>query len=110
MREIETEAQVQGDDAPRAPTLSADETARLGQEIYERDIRHKVEKDHVGKICAIDVDSGIWAVGDEEILPGEIDLVERIRQQRPEAVNIWLERVGYWTLTSFGGAPVRRTD
>ncbi len=110
MREIDTETQVQGEGATRVPTLSVDETARLGKEIYERDIRHQVEKDHVGKICAIDVDSGIWALGDEETLPGEIDPVDRIRQQRPEAVNIWLERVGYWTLTSFGGAPIRRTD
>jgi len=110
MREIETDTHFQGEGTPRMPTRSIDETARLGKEIYERDIRHKVEKGHVGKICAIDVDSGIWAVGDEETLPGEIDLVERIRQQRPEAVNIWLERVGYLALHSFGAGSLRRSD
>ena len=29
--------------------LSSDETVRLGQEIYERDIRHQVQADHVGR-------------------------------------------------------------
>ncbi|MDE0629981.1 MAG: hypothetical protein OXH73_00610 [Caldilineaceae bacterium] len=38
-----------------------EETARLGDEIYERDIRPQVEADHHGEYVAIDVDSGSWA-------------------------------------------------
>ena len=34
-----------------------EETACLGREIYERDIRQIVEADHVGEIIAVDVDS-----------------------------------------------------
>ncbi len=35
-----------------------EETARLGDEIHERDIRQQVEVDHHGKYIANDVDSG----------------------------------------------------
>ena len=45
---------------PTAPTLSSEETARLGDEIYERDIRRQVEADHHGEVVAIDVKSGEW--------------------------------------------------
>ncbi len=41
------------------------EIARLGKEIYERDIRHKVGADHHGEIVSIDVDTGIWVIGAE---------------------------------------------
>ena len=46
---------------------TAEETARLGDEIYERDIRQKVEADHQGAVVAIDVESGNWAIGDNVI-------------------------------------------
>ena len=49
----------------------AKETARLGDEIYERDIRPRVEADHHGKYVAIDVDSGIWAVADSILVAAE---------------------------------------
>ena len=50
---------------PTGPTRPKEEIARLGDEIYERDIRRQVEADHDGELLAIDVDSGNWAVGDE---------------------------------------------
>ncbi len=110
MREI---IEKTGDDLwpdPIVPTRGLDETVDLGREIYERDIRHKVEKDYVGKICAIDVDSGCWALGGEEIFPGKPDAVGLLRKKRPDAVNIYCERVGYWGLRSFGAGSLRRTD
>ena len=110
MKETGTKAKLDDGYVQRMPRLSAEETARLGKEIYERDIRHKVEKDHVGEICVIDVESGCWAVGEEEVLPGEPDLLEQLRKQRPEAIEIWLERVGYKALRSFGAGSLRRTD
>ena len=85
--------------------LPKEETARLGRDIYERDIRHKVETDHVGKIVAIDVETGIWAMGDETM-----DAREHLRAKRPEAVNVLFERVGYWAAASMGGGLQRRTD
>ncbi len=94
-----------GGGAKSTERLSSDETVRLGQEIYERDIRHQVEADHVGKIVAIDVDSGNWAMGDEVLVAAE-----RLRAKRPEAVNVFCERVGYRTVASIGGGLRRRTD
>ena len=75
-----------------------EETARLGREIYERDIRAQVEADHHGEIVAIDVASGDWAIAESVI-----DARERLRVLRPQAVDVLFERVGYQTLYSFGG-------
>ena len=55
MRDVKTLALTQSP-RPNAPTLSRDEIARLGKDIYERDIRPKVEVDHHGEVVAIDVD------------------------------------------------------
>ena len=89
-----------------APTRPIEETARLGKEIYERDIRSQVEADHHGKVIAIDVDSGDWALG-ESVLAASA-AARRLRERRPDAA-IWLMRVGYPALRSFGGGFLRRT-
>ena len=47
------------------PPKSRDETALLGKEIYERNIRHLVENDHHGEVVAIDVGSGSYALGEK---------------------------------------------
>ncbi len=90
---------------PTAPTRPKEETARLGKEIYERDIRYKVEADHHGEVVAIDVESDSWAIG-EEVL----EAVDRLRALRPEAIDVFCERVGYRALDSFGGGSLRRTE
>jgi hypothetical protein len=94
-----------GSEPKATERLSSEETVRLGKEIYERDIRHRVEADHVGKIVAIDVDSGSWAMGDETM-----DARENLRLKRPEALNVLFERVGYLAVASMGGGLRRRTD
>ena len=81
--------------SPTAPTRPRDEIARLGDEVYERDIRHKVEADHHGEVVAIDVDSDSWAIGDNVIAA---------------AIDVWLLRVGYRALHRFGGRPLRRAE
>ena len=81
------------------------ETARLGKEIYESSIRHLVEADHVGEFVLIDVDSGDWIITDDELV-----VVERLREKRPDAVNLYCERVGYLALRSYGAGSLRRTD
>ena len=57
-----------------------EETARLGDEICERDIRRQVETDHHGEAIAIDVDSGDYAVADTASVAAK-----RLREQRPDA-------------------------
>ena len=82
-----------------------DEAVRLGKAIYERDILPLVEADHFGEIVAIDVDSGRWAVAG-----GETAAVDRLREMRPNAVNVLCERVGYRALRSFGARSLRRVE
>ncbi len=94
-----------GGGAKPTERLSSEETVRLGKEIYERDIRHQVEADHVGEIVAIDVDSGSWAMGEDELAARTL-----LRTKRPQAVDVLFERVGYWAAHSMGGGLRRRTD
>ncbi len=86
-----------------APTRPKAEIARLGKEIYDRDIRSKVEDGHRGEVVAIDVDTGNWAIGNNVI-----SATDRLREKRPGVVNVLSERVGYPTLRHFGGRPLRR--
>ncbi len=51
---------------PTHPRRPAEETARLGKEIYERDIRRQVEASHFGEYVAIDGETGNWAIADSE--------------------------------------------
>lgn len=79
------------------------EIARLGDEIYERDIRSQIASDHYGEYVAIDVDSGCWGISG--------DLLEARAQLDRERVgldahSIWFVRVGFRTLRSFGGRPM----
>ena len=87
-----------------APTRPKEEIARLGDEIYERDIRSKIETDHHGEIVAIDVDSGNWAIGDSIL-----EAVDRLRSLRPDAIDVWSLRVGGRAVYHFGGGSLRRT-
>ncbi len=86
-----------------APTRPTEEIARLGKEIYQRDIRPKVEDCHVGEYVAIDVETGNWAIASNDR-----EALERLRSQRPGAVDVLMERVGYRALHSFGAGSLRR--
>ena len=90
---------------PTAPTRPLEEVARLGKEIYDRDILPLVEADHHGEVVAIDVDTGNWALGDNVIVA-----TDRLREKRPGAANVLSERVGYPTLYHFGGRPLRKAQ
>ena len=89
---------------PRRPRRNRDEIGRLGKEIYKREIRHKVEPEHVGKIVAIDVDSRYWTLGESTL-----EAVERLRKKKPNAVDVFCERAGYEAVGSIGGGYPRRT-
>lgn len=63
MSDVKTLAHAQGLGAAGRPRRPREETARLGYEIYERDIRSKVEVTRHGKMVTIDVDSREYAIG-----------------------------------------------
>ena len=85
----------------RQPRYSAEETARRGDVIYERDIRAQVEPSQRGKVVAIDIESGAHVVDDNALAASE-----RLLAQHPEA-EIWCVRVGSRVLHRIGGRPVR---
>ncbi len=105
MRDAESPANAQGRETAALPRRPREETARLGDEIYERDIRSQVEADHRGEVVAIDVESGSWAIGDNVIAA-----TDQLRAQRPDAIDVWLLRVGYRALHHFGGRSLRRAE
>ena len=86
----------------RLPTRPSEEIARLGDEIYERDIRSNVEVTQHGKIVAIDVDSGDYTIADTALAAADA-----LRERRL-ALNVWAVRVGYPALRTFGGSSMRR--
>ena len=105
MRNVERQAQTPEEFAPKQPRLGIKETVERGRNIYKREIREKVEPEHIGEFVAIDVDSGCWALGDsiEEAR-------DRLDSVRPEAVDVLLEKIGYNATGSIGGGAPRRTN
>ena len=89
----------------KTPPRPRKETRRLGEAIYERDIRAQVEADHRGAIVAIDVDSGSWAIAENARVAAQ-----QLRAQLPDANDVWLVRVGYRALRSFGAGSLRRME
>ena len=90
---------------PAHPRRPKEETARLGDEIYRRDIKAQVEAEHDGECVAIDVDSGHWAIAESEIAASD-----SLRAQCPDAIDVWLLRVGYRAAASIGGGSLRRAE
>ena len=87
------------------PTRPKEETARLGEAIYERDIEALVKDTHDGEFVAIDVDSGVWAVGSDLL-----EARDRLGEKQPDAFDVWLLRVGYRAVASIGGSAPRRRE
>lgn len=88
----------------RLPRYSKEEFARRGNELYQTRIRSQVEAGNHGKVVAIDIDSGAFAVGDDTLQASETLL-----SQHPQA-QIWCVRVGYPAVHRLGtfAAGVRR--
>jgi hypothetical protein len=69
--------------------FSAVEIAGRGAEIYDRDIRPRVEPGNEGKIVAIDVGSGDYELGESVVATSD-----RLLARCPDA-QIWFVRVGH---------------
>lgn len=78
-------------------------TADIGvvaREIYEQSIRAQVEPQHVGRMLAVDVDSGDYEVDQLAHVASE-----RLRARRPNA-NVFIMRVGFPTAYRMVGVRV----
>jgi hypothetical protein len=80
----------------RQPRYSKEEFARRGQEIYERDVRPQIEASNKGKIVAIDIESGAYALGDSVL-----SATKSLYEQNPDA-QIWVVRVGHRAVHRIG--------
>ena len=84
-------------------TLSKEEIARRGEELYETSIRGCVEAEFDGKIVAIDVDSG-----DYEVDETTLSAVDRLANRRPGA-EVYVLRIGHDAVYTFHGLSSKRT-
>ena len=54
----------------RQPRYSKEEFARRGQAIYEQRVRPQVEEGNIGRIVAIDIETGEFEVADDPLAAG----------------------------------------
>ena len=80
----------------RRPRYTKDEHARLGTELYEREVRSQVEEGNHGRIVAIDVDSGAY-----ELAEDGLTAANRLLTRLPDA-QVWCVRIGYPAVHRFG--------
>jgi hypothetical protein len=70
------------------PHRSPEEIARLGAEVFDRDVRPALRPEDDDKFVAIDIDTGYYELDEDDYAA-----VTRLRNRRPSA-EIWLGRVG----------------
>jgi hypothetical protein len=80
---------------------SKEEFARRGDALYESEIRPGLKSADEGKFVAIDIESGLYELDDDEL-----QACHRLRARVPEA-QIWMVRVGYRSVHRFGGRDQR---
>ena len=82
----------------KPPDMPKDERYRLANEIFERDIKpHVKDRDDMDYV-SIDVESGQWAVGNDQIA-----VRNELQDKQPDAYNVISRRVGFRTVGRFGG-------
>ncbi len=84
----------------RQPRYSKEEFARRGDEIYESQVRLKVEAGNHGKIVAIDIETGAFDVGENSITASD-----RLLVHHPDA-QIWFVRIGHRAVHRIGHSEV----
>jgi len=76
---------------------SPEEIARRGEAIYDRDIRSKVEPDHVGEFVILDV-----LTGEYELDKDDLTASHRMLARKPDAVMYGI-RIGSPAAYRIGG-------
>jgi hypothetical protein len=81
----------------------AQQVARRGKEIYEREIRAEVEPEQEGRFLVVDVKSGSYALADDEL-----EAFDRAREETPDGL-LYLVRVGHRAAHHLGVSAVGPT-
>jgi hypothetical protein len=87
----------------RQPRYSKEEFARRGDEIYESQVRPRVEEGNYGKIVAIDIETGAFEVADDIVTASE-HLLARL----PDA-QTWFIRIGHQAVYHFGARSLKQS-
>ena len=80
--------------------VTNEEAATIGRAIYKEKICHTLGPEYRGKVVAIDIHSGDYAICDKGI-----DATMGLLARQPNAF-IWQERVGFNAVHSIGFGPV----
>ena len=84
--------------------LNKEEVVRRGREIYEREIRAKVEPKHDGEFVVVDVTTGSYEVDESDVTASD-----RALEKNPDAVLCFL-RVGRPAAYRIGSPRLRPRD
>lgn len=79
------------------PRYSNEEIVRRGEEIYERDLRARLEPGNVGKVVVIDIETGQYELDEDEVAAA------RRAQARNPGAALYGTRIGYPALAKIGG-------
>lgn len=80
------------------PTLTAEEIARRGEELYVHDLRARLEtEENRGKFLIIDIETGAYEIDREDLAA-----TERLLARHPHAMTYGL-RIGYDAAYELGG-------
>jgi hypothetical protein len=82
---------------------SKEEFARRGDEVYETQVRPHLKAEDEGKFAAIDIETGIYEIDEDELA-----VCDKLNARRPDA-QIWLVRIGSRYVHRFGGREKRGT-
>lgn len=77
-----------------------EEIGRIGEEMYRRDIRSKVLPQHKGEFLVLDIDTGDYEIGIDDL-----QTEKRLRARRPNGVLYGL-RIGYTSAYTLAGRMV----
>jgi hypothetical protein len=89
--------------SPAKRRYSKEDFAARGDEIYTKEVRPRLTAEDDGKFAAIDIQSGLFEVGIEELAA-----CDRLRARAPDA-QIWLVKIGSPYLHRFGGRAKRES-
>lgn len=79
----------------QAVKIDKDDIALKGQEIYDKTLKEKLERDHRGEIVAIEVDTGDYFLGKTGV-----EATRRARQKYPNAV-CYVLKIGFPVVHKF---------
>jgi hypothetical protein len=82
--------------AMRQRRYSKEEMARRGKELYEQQVQAQVEAGNLGRIVAIDVESGAFQIGETPL-----EACHSLLAKLPDA-QIWCVRIGHRAVYHFG--------